>query len=149
MNPYILPTLSMQDVSGLQPVFQNFGQQQANQQAALAQQNQLVNQAGEPQNMAGTNQLALAMMLRKKDPNEQSLASKMGTYAKSIPAIMEYGAENVYGGFGQGQVPTQANFDADITSNVANQNTMPFDTRLKRPRYDLETSFGYGVDNQF
>ena len=149
MNPYILPTLPMQDVSGLQPVFQNFGQQQANQQAALAQQNQLVNQAGEPQNMAGTNQLALAMMLRKKDPNEQSLASKMGTYAKSIPAIMEYGAENVYGGFGQGQVPTQANFDADITSNVANQNTMPFDTRLKRPRYDLETSFGYGVDNQF
>ena len=149
MNPYILPTLSMQDVSGLQPVFQNFGQQQANQQAALAQQNQLVNQAGEPQNMAGTNQLALAMMLRKKDPNEQSLGSKMGTYAKSIPAIMEYGAENVYGGFGQGQTPTQANFDADITSNVSNANAMPFNTRLKRPRYDLETSFGYGVDNQF
>lgn len=149
MNPYILQPQPMQDVSGLQPVFQNTGQQLANQQAALAQQNQLVNQAGEPQNMAGTNQLALAMMLRKKDPNEQSLAGKMGTYAKSIPAIMEYGAENVYGGFGQGQVPTQANFDADITSNVANQNTMPFDTRLKRPRYDIETSFGQGLDNQF
>ena len=140
---------SMQDVSGLQPVFQNTGQQQANQQAALAQQNQLVNQAGQPQGNAGTNQLALAMMLRKKDPNEQSLAGKMGTYAKSIPAIMEYGAENVYGGFGQGKVPTEANFDADITSNVANQNTMPFDTRLKRPRYDIETSFGQGLDNQF
>lgn len=96
----------MQDVSGLQPVFQNTGQQQANQQMALSQQNQLVNQAGEPQNMAGVNQLALAMMLRKKDPNQQSLASKMGTYAKSIPAIMQYGSENVYGGFGQGQVPT-------------------------------------------
>ena len=149
MNPYILQPQPMQDVSGLQPVFQNTGQQLANQQAALAQQNQLVNQAGQPQGGAGTNQLALAMMLRKKDPNEQSLASKMGTYAKSIPAIMEYGSENVYGGFGQGQVPTQANFDADITSNVANQNTMPFDTRLKRPRYDIETSFGYGVDNQF
>jgi hypothetical protein len=60
----------MQDVSGLQPVFQNFGQQQANQQAALAQQNQLASQAGEPQSMAGVNQLALAMMLRKKDPNK-------------------------------------------------------------------------------
>jgi len=104
MNPYILPPQPMQDVSGLQPVFQNFGQQQANQQAALAQQNQLVNQAGEPQSMGGVNQLALAMMLRKKDP--QSLGSKMGVYAKSIPAIMQYGSENVYGGFGQGQVPT-------------------------------------------
>jgi len=70
MNPYILPMQQMQDVSGLQPVFQNFGQQQANQQAALAQQNQLVNQAGEAPNMAGVNQLALAMMLRKKDPTK-------------------------------------------------------------------------------
>jgi hypothetical protein len=103
MNPYILPPQQMQDVSGLQPVFQNFGQQQANQQAALAQQNQLVNQAGQSQG-GGMNPMALAMMLRNKDP--QSLGSKMGVYAKSIPAIMQYGSENVYGGFGQGQVPT-------------------------------------------
>ena len=115
MNPYILMPQPIQDVSGLQPVFQNTGQQQANQQAALAQQNQLVNQAGQSQG-GGMNPMALAMMLRKKDPNEQSLGSKLGTYAKSIPAIMEYGAENVYGGFGQGQVPTEANFDADITN---------------------------------
>ena len=147
MNPYILMPQPMQDVSGLQPVFQNIGQQQANQQAALAQQNQLANQAGQSQGGGGMNPMAMAMMLRNKDP--QSLSSKMGTYAKSIPAIMEYGAENVYGGFGQGQTPTQANFDADITSNVSNANAMPFNTRLKRPRYDLETSFGYGVDNQF
>jgi hypothetical protein len=103
MNPYILPTLPMQDVSGLQPVFQNFGQQQANQQAALAEQNQLMNQAGQSQG-GGMNPMALAQMLRNKDP--QSLGSKMGVYAKSIPAIMQYGAENVYGGFGRGQVPT-------------------------------------------
>jgi len=70
MNPYILPPQQMQDVSGLQPVFQNFGQQQANQQAALAQQNQLVNQAGQTQGGAGVNQLAMAMMLRKKDPTK-------------------------------------------------------------------------------
>jgi len=138
----------MQDLSGLQPVYQNIGQQQAMQQAALGQQNQLANQAGQSQG-GGMNPLAMAAMLRKKDPNEQSLGSKLGTYAKSIPAIMQYGSENVYGGFGQGQVPTEVNFDADITSNVSNQNAMPFDTRLKRPRYDLETSFGYGVDNQF
>lgn len=105
MNPYILPTLPMQDVSGLQPVYQNFGQQQANQQAALAQQNQLVNEAGQTQG-GGMNPMALAMALRKQDPNQQSLASKMGVYAKSIPAILQYGSENVYGGFGRGQVPT-------------------------------------------
>ena len=103
MNPYILPQLPMQDVSGLQPVFQNFGQQQANQQAALAQQNQLANQAGQSQG-GGMNPMAMAAMLRNKDP--QSLGSKMGVYAKSIPAIMQYGSENVYGGFGRGQVPT-------------------------------------------
>ena len=104
MNPYILPPQQMQDVSGLQPVFQNFGQQQANQQAALAEQNQLVNQASQTQGGGGMSPMALAQMLRNKDP--QSLGSKMGVYAKSIPAIMQYGSENVYGGFGQGQVPT-------------------------------------------
>jgi hypothetical protein len=104
MNPYILMPQQMQDVSGLQPVFQNIGQQQANQQAALAQQNQLTNQAGQSQGGGGMNPMALAMALRNKDP--QSLGSKMGVYAKSIPAMMQYGSENVYGGFGQGQVPT-------------------------------------------
>jgi len=103
MNPYILPPQPMQDVSGLQPVFQNFGQQQANQQAALAQQNQLMNQAGQSQG-GGMNPMALAQALRNKDP--QSLANKLGNYASSIPQMMQYGAENVYGGFGQGKVPT-------------------------------------------
>jgi len=66
MNPYILPPQQMQDVSGLQPVFQNFGQQQANQQAALAQQAQLAGQAGQSQG-GGMNPLALAQALRSKD----------------------------------------------------------------------------------
>jgi hypothetical protein len=34
------------------------------------------------------------------------LANKLGNYASSIPQMMQYGAENVYGGFGQGKVPT-------------------------------------------
>jgi len=105
MNPYILMPQPMQDVSGLQPVFQNIGQQQANQQAAFAQQNQLMNQAGQSQG-GGMNPMALASMLRDKDPNKQSLANKLGNYASSIPQMMQYGAENVYGGFGQGKVPT-------------------------------------------
>jgi hypothetical protein len=68
MNPYMLMPQKMQDVSGLQPVFQNFGQQQANQQAALAQQNQLVNQAGQSQGGGGMSPMALAQALRKENP---------------------------------------------------------------------------------
>lgn len=68
MNPYILGQQKMQEVSGLQPVFQNFAQQQANQQAALAQQNQLVNQAGQSQGGGGMNPMALAQALRKENP---------------------------------------------------------------------------------
>jgi len=69
MNPYMLMPKGIQDVSGLQPVFQNFAQQQANQQAALAQQNQLVNQAGQTQGGGGgMNPMALAMALRKENP---------------------------------------------------------------------------------
>jgi hypothetical protein len=69
MNPYILQGQPMQDLGGLQPVFQNFAQQQANQQAALAQQNQLVNQAGQTQ-QGGMNPMAMAAMLRKQDPTK-------------------------------------------------------------------------------
>jgi cell division inhibitor SulA len=69
MNPYILQGQPMQDLGGLSPVFQNFGQQQANQQAALAQQNQLAQQAGQTQ-QGGMNPIAMAMMLRKKDPTK-------------------------------------------------------------------------------
>jgi hypothetical protein len=104
MNPYILMPQPIQDVSGLQPVFQNTGQQQANQQAALAQQGQLAQQAGQMQGGAGINQLAMAAMLRNKDPKNS--ANKLSNYASSIPEMMQYGAENVYGGFGQGKVPT-------------------------------------------
>jgi hypothetical protein len=66
----------MQDVSGLQPVFQNAAQQQMNQQAALAQQNQLVNQAGQTQGGGGMNPMALAAMLRKGDGTQLSDAQK-------------------------------------------------------------------------
>jgi hypothetical protein len=66
MNPYILPPQQMQDVSGLQPVFGNFAQQQANHQALLAQQAQLAGQAGQGQG-GGMNPLAMAAMLRNTD----------------------------------------------------------------------------------
>ena len=66
MNPYILPPQPMQEVSGLQPVFGNFAQQQANHQALLAQQAQLAGQAGQSQG-GGMNPLAMAAMLRNTD----------------------------------------------------------------------------------
>ena len=100
MNPYILPQQQMQDISGLSPVFQNFGQQQANQQAALAQQNQLVNQAGEAPSMAGVNQLALAMMLRKKDPNkpmDQNAKDVQMGGASTYNPFTQYDISNKYG----------------------------------------------------
>jgi hypothetical protein len=102
MNPYILPMQQPQDIGGLSPYFQNIAQQQAMQNMAM-QQNQGLNQAiGQTQ--GGMNPMAMAAMLRNKDP--QSLANKLGNYASSIPQMMQYGAENVYGGFGQGKVPT-------------------------------------------
>jgi hypothetical protein len=76
MNPYFKQGQPMQDLGGLQPVFQNFGQQQANQQAALAQQNQLVNQAGQSQG-GGMNPMALASMLRKgAKPTQDEINAK-------------------------------------------------------------------------
>jgi hypothetical protein len=75
MNPYILQGQPMQDVSGLQPVFQNFGQQQANQQMALAQQGQLANQAGQTQS-GGMNPMSLAQALRKDKSTQDQLNAK-------------------------------------------------------------------------
>lgn len=63
--PYMQP-----DQQGLMPVFQNIAQQQANQNAALAQQNQQVAQAGQVQGGGGgMNPLAMAAMLRGKKPD--------------------------------------------------------------------------------
>jgi hypothetical protein len=98
MNPYILQGQPMQDVSGLQPVFQNFGQQQANQQAALAQQNQLVNQAGQSQG-GGMNPMALAQALRKDKPTQDQLNAKdaqMGGLSTYNP-YTQYQVSNAYG----------------------------------------------------
>ena len=89
MNPYILPPQQMQDLSGLQPVFQNFGQQQANQQAALAQQNQLMNQAGQSQSSGGMNPLAMAMMLRKKDPTKPAPITDKSEIMPDAPAYTD------------------------------------------------------------
>ena len=71
MNPYITqvaPYFQQQD-QGLNPVFQNIAQQQQNQNAALMQQNQLSQQAGQTQQQSGMNPMAMAAALRGKKPN--------------------------------------------------------------------------------
>ena len=98
-----MPNGFAQDQQGLSPVFQNIASQQANQNAALQQQNQQVQEAGMTQKQGGPNQLAMAMALRKQnDP-----------YAQAQQAMKQYGQGNVYGYGGQGQVPTNPNFSMD------------------------------------
>ena len=61
----------MQQDQGLSPVFQNIGAQQAFQNQNLQQGGQLAQQAGQTaqNSMAGLNPLAMAAMLRNKQPN--------------------------------------------------------------------------------
>ena len=99
MNPYILQGQPMQDVSGLNPVFQNFGQQQANQQAALAQQGQLAQQAGQSQGGGGMNPMALAQALRKDKPTQDQVNAKdaqMGGLSTYNP-FTQYDISQKYG----------------------------------------------------
>lgn len=72
-NPYIaqMNPQQQQEVGGLMPVFQNIANQQAMQNAALAQQNQLVGQAGQTAQGGGLNPMALAQALRKDQPMTQ------------------------------------------------------------------------------
>lgn len=65
-NPYIQQAQGL-DQQGLQPVFQNIAQQQATHNAALAEQNQQVAQAGQMA-QGGMNPMAMAMALRGKKP---------------------------------------------------------------------------------
>jgi hypothetical protein len=68
MNPYIQQG-QQQDIGGLSPVFQNMAAQQANQNAALAQQNQLVNQASQVgSSSGGMNPMMMALALRGGKP---------------------------------------------------------------------------------
>ena len=97
-NPYIMQMPQTQDLGGLAPYYQNIAQQQAMQNAAMQQAQGLTQQAGQTAQGGGMNPMAMAMMLRK---------GKSDPYANAQSAMNKYGAENVYGYGGQGQVPTQ------------------------------------------
>jgi hypothetical protein len=87
-----------QEVGGISPVFQNIGNQQAMQNMAMQQGMGLTQQAGQTgQQGGGMNPMMMAMMLRRGGSNP---------YMNAQRAMQQYGANNVYGYGGMGQVPT-------------------------------------------
>lgn len=91
-NPYFttvgsyMQPVNPQEQQGLNPVFQNIAQQQQNQNAALAQQNQLTQQAGQTgQQSGGMNPMAMAQALRGKKPETGADASKMNEFGAYMP----------------------------------------------------------------
>jgi hypothetical protein len=95
VNPYF----AQQD-QGLSPVFQNIAQQQQNQNAALAQQNQLTQQAGQIGQQGGMNPMMMAAMLRKGEkPNQADINAKdaqMGGLSTYNP-FTQYDISQKYG----------------------------------------------------
>lgn len=75
-NPYFttvgsyMQPLDPQELAKLNPSFQNIGQQQANQSAAMQQGNQLTQQAGQTGQQSGMSPMAMAMALRGKKPDD-------------------------------------------------------------------------------
>ena len=65
-----------QEQQGLMPVFQNIAAQQQNQNAALAQQNQINQELGKTQ-QGGMNPMAMAAMLRKGKGDNSTLGARM------------------------------------------------------------------------
>jgi hypothetical protein len=84
VGSYMQPT-DPNELARLSPTFQNIGTQQANQNAALAQQNQLVQQAGQTQ-QGGMNPMAMAAMLRKQDPTKPAPVTD---YSQPMPNYMD------------------------------------------------------------
>jgi hypothetical protein len=99
-NPYIQQG-QQQNIGGVDPMYQNIGQQQANQNAALGQQNQLMNQAAQlGQQSNNMNPLALAIMLRKGEkPTQDQMNAKdaqMGGLSTYNP-MTQYDISQQYG----------------------------------------------------
>ena len=147
MNPYMpqrpLMMDNMQDVSGQRPVFMNEAAQDQLHRALL--QKNLGSPVGQGYS-TGINPYALAQMLRQGQQapyggTPQGAYNQQGNYLQNTlnnPSTQQ-----------QMDIYNQGGPDFVSFNNPMTQNAMPFDTRLKQPRYGVETSFGYGVDNQF
>ena len=78
VGSYMLPT-DPNDLARLNPTFQNIGAQQANQNMAMQQGNQLTQQAGQTGQQGGMNPMAMAMALRggKKPEGSSNLGARV------------------------------------------------------------------------
>ena len=66
-NPYMMQMQNPQNIGGIDPYFQNIAQQKAMQNMAMQQGQGLTQAAGQVGQGGGSNQMAMAAMLRKKD----------------------------------------------------------------------------------
>ena len=101
MNPYIQQMQQPQDLGGLSPVFQNIASQQANQNMAIQQGQQMAQQAAQDsQQSGGMNPMMMAAMLRKgKAPDQAAINAKdaqMGGLGSYNP-ISQYQVSNQFG----------------------------------------------------
>jgi uncharacterized protein (DUF3084 family) len=85
VSPYMQP-INPQEQQGLMPVFQNIGSQQAAQNAAMQQGQALTQAAGQTNQSGGSNPMAMAAMLRKKDPNKPASVTD---YSQPMPNYMD------------------------------------------------------------
>jgi len=86
MNSYIMPMQQPQDLGGLSPYFQNIAQQQAMQNMAMQQGQGLTQAAGQVGQGGGMNPMAMAAMLRKKDPTKPAPVTD---YSQPMPNYMD------------------------------------------------------------
>jgi hypothetical protein len=84
VGSYMQPT-DPNELARLSPTFQNIGTQQANQNAAM-QQGQALTQAAGQTSQGGMNPMAMAAMLRKKDPTK---AAPVTDYSQPMPNYMD------------------------------------------------------------
>jgi hypothetical protein len=77
VGSYMLPT-DPNELARLNPTFQNIGAQQANQNMAMQQGNQLTQQAGQTGQQGGMNPMAMAMALRGGKKPEGGATSNLG-----------------------------------------------------------------------
>jgi hypothetical protein len=120
MPTYINPAMQSQDLGGLNAVYQNMAAQQQFQNQAAMQGQQMTQQAGQiGKQGGGMNPMAMAAALRKdKKPTDPYAANNGDPYANAQTASKLYGAENVYGYGGQGQIPS--GMGTDVYSPVSN-----------------------------
>jgi hypothetical protein len=101
MNPYIQPFQQPQDMSGLNPVYQNMAAQQQFENQAAQQGQQLTQQAG--QTAQQSNPMALAAALRQnKTPQPQT--GQMWDNNGNIINDPTYGAGTAYNNMTSGEI---------------------------------------------